>query len=43
MEYTSVCLKDSTFSRFILDSRTSGAMYLAVPTYSRGDQGELRT
>lgn len=43
MEYTSVCLKDSTFSKFILDSRTSGAMYLAVPTCRRGDWGELRS
>lgn len=32
MEYTSACLKDSMFSRLILDSNTSGAMYLAVPT-----------
>lgn len=41
MEYTSVCLKDSMFSRFILDSKTSGAIYLAVPTYRRRDWGEL--
>lgn len=33
MEYTSACLKDSMFSRLILDSNTSGAMYLAVPTW----------
>lgn len=41
MEYTSVCLKDSMFSRFILDSKTSGAIYLAVPTYRRRNWGDL--